>query len=201
MSIFNQSVAELLQQFSFPLELIGFTLVILEVYRSDVIDRMENWVDRTALGSSNAVKHLVGYAEAHVVETAEVVEHESITLAGAFLQLLFVIGFLIVGGIVLGILWAITMFFHTDPPEQNSIMPFLFFGLWAVLGTLIYVFTLIPAFLLSLLAIILKVLDRMSGGYAMASFGIVLAAIGLLFELYQVIEMCEGVDVLCYKFW
>ena len=202
MDFLSSSVAQLLQQLSLPLEMTGFGLVVLEVYTPDTVERIENAIDSARLWFSNMTRDFSIFPDQNRNDSKEELEDElydvPITdLVKGFVSLVVLFLPCVIVAAIAGFM--IDFLAGDDGPQKETFI-FLLVFIGLVFLSVNFGTAILIGALVSLLALVLKLLDQMSGGHALASFGVLLAVTGLLMEIYQVAEMCIDPDLVCYGF-
>ena len=166
-SIFQDHIADIVQYISLPLEIVGFVMVIIEIYKDNEYQKIENAIDNVPSfmsAASNAYASFLMGPEGRNSGSN-----------------LFVIIF------VVFVAWAIWVIWESNSAEQVTT------DFVSLLLTSFYVGFLTifvgPFVLYAIPTVIVRLLNYITGGRALGTIGLILAGLGLLGELYQVITM------------
>ncbi len=182
MPFFSNDTATIVQLISFPLEVIGFSMIIIEVYYSGTAKRMKKWlkkfpksVSKRIRAKMNATEELrlsiglfIGLPIALVMSFVIPFVYFSELLN--YLEFHFAIEFVIMS--VLGLLVFIPLYF-------------IVFSAIKLVGVIVRSFFL-P---LDIIRLIILFFDKLTAGKALSGFGLTLAFFGVLGEMYQVLTI------------
>lgn len=175
MPFFQEDAANVVQLISLPLEVIGCSFAFIEVFTPKTADRIENWFDHT----QKEIKAIVEWAQGKTPEEDEPkmnlwvrIEHASLTVRILFYSLLFLLG-------PFAILSVIAIIFS---PIATGL------GLALIIAIFIFT-TLVITWMLGLFGKTIALFNRITNGYALGAIGVILASIGVLGEVYQVLTI------------
>lgn len=182
-TVFNDQAAVVVQLASLPLEVAGLTLAFIEVRKPSVADAIEAGID-----------HAAGWCEQMIRRFAP--RDGTGPLALAFMALV-AMGFAIAAGRFL--LWAGGYIWERekpwwDPPVFDYVVSLVSYATIVPLFLLAVIASMWLALALALLSLrtislVLRGLDRYAHGRALGAFGLILASMGLVGEMYQVLTI------------
>lgn len=170
---FNEQWADKIQLVSIWLETLGLALVVIELFKSQWADKIEDAIDKTEQRTRVWFGKL-GLALPYSVET------EKRTGLHSGFGLRWIVTLYFVGQTV----WYITDMVKGETLDQIDTVIFLFGAAVATL-TIAY-------YLLKGLHSCIHFLNKLTNGHALGSIGLLLAILGFLGEVYQVITMKLG---------
>jgi len=173
MNFFNSQTANIVQLISFPLEVIGLTLVVLEIYfprKSSLIEYWINLFERRTRLKPEQIKPSVVLFIGFILLDAHVLSFEVISIFGELILRVF------------------------RNPNFDDIFSIFFCGVFLFPFIIIGVYFMfsILSVSISIVNIVIKGLNKLTKGRALASIGLILSCLGVMGELYQVICIFIG---------
>jgi len=208
---FNNNVADIVQVISLPVEVTGFLLALTEIVSPKTADRIEYAIDYVRIWSKRYLKKSL-HLRRHRFSPVAMLDGFEGKYGDRFEKLsasfLLVIGSIVAIGLAalaFLLLFVFVIYPHTSGRLGNivfiaALVVFALFILVCaailVYGTCIavlYTALTLPVFLLYTIvwsiSVVLAIGDRLARGSALGAFGLFLALLGLLGEVYQVIVL------------
>ena len=165
MSFYNNFIANCVQLISFPLELIGLTLAVIDIYFPGKAEEIENFIDKLESGLYRKGSHLKEKSKDYAFWFA------------VFMAFNFLVNYLYDFD---GLNVLVELALHL----VSLLIPLCLFVLFSII---IYAKIVIPYLHRSV-----TFLNKLTSGKALAAIGLILAGLGFLGEFYQVATMLFG---------